>query len=329
MSATAADRDDGRRSLLLLAITASLWTVVAVSVAYTVYRYGFDWARQSGDPWNYLAAGERLNAGHPLYALSPGDRPVILMPPYWSVPLLAPPPIAAFWRPLALLGDVSMYLWGLVGLIGVVVSTVFAVRRGALPLIAILAPSLTQIATSGNFSGFLLPMLIGAWLLRDRPWLVGGLIAAGAAVKLTPAVLVLWLMVTGRWRAVGATMVVGLAILAVSLIGAGPQAFIDWLAAVPTSRPAPEALATITGLPPIAMAALLAVPVVLFWRRDRWSFGAAVVATALATPALYFTALGLLAAVPVWGDRPGAAGMMAWRPPRLSGAARSVPRRSS
>jgi hypothetical protein len=166
--------------------------------------FGFDWARTDGDPWNYLAAGERLNAGHPLYALSPGDRPVILRPPWWSVPLLAPPPIAVLWRPLALLGDASMYVWGFAGLMAVVASCVFLARRGAVYLVAIFAQPLALTALSGNFSGFLLAMLIGAWVFRDRPWVVGGLIAAAAAVKLTPIALVLWLVATGRWRAVAA-----------------------------------------------------------------------------------------------------------------------------
>jgi hypothetical protein len=52
----------------------------------------------------YLAAGERLNAGHQLYALMPGNRPVDIHPPFWTVPLLSPPPIAVLFRVPA--GDV-------------------------------------------------------------------------------------------------------------------------------------------------------------------------------------------------------------------------------
>ena len=66
------------------------------------------------DGSNYYAAGERLNAGHQLYQLQAGDRPVANsdQPNPWSAPLLSPPPIAVVWRVLALLpGDLSKYLW--------------------------------------------------------------------------------------------------------------------------------------------------------------------------------------------------------------------------
>src|SRR5450759_3186631 len=74
------------------------------------------------DAGTYRAAAERLNAGHFLYRLIPGDRPMALHPPWVTVPLLSPPPIAVLWRPLALLGDASLYLWW----IGCVAATVLA-----------------------------------------------------------------------------------------------------------------------------------------------------------------------------------------------------------
>ena len=290
------------RPTLALAIRASLLTVIVVSAIYAVWDFGFDWARPEGDPWNYLAAGERLNAGHPLYTLSAGDRPVILRPPFWSVPLLAPPPIAVLWRPLALLGDSSMFLWGFAGLIGVLASALYAARRGAYLLLAVVAQSMALVAISGNASALILPMLIGAWIVRDRPWIVGLLIAAATAVKLTPVVLIVWLIATNRWRAVGATLAWALAIGVVSLVGAGLDSWVAWIESVPSSRPSPVALSTLTGLPTVAVAALLCVPILLAWRRDRLAFAAAIIATALATPALYFTAIALLAAIPIGRD---------------------------
>ena len=257
------------RPTLALAIRASLLTVIVVSAIYAVWDFGFDWARPEGDPWNYLAAGERLNAGHPLYTLSAGDRPVILRPPFWSVPLLAPPPIAVLWRPLALLGDSSMFLWGFAGLIGVLASALYAARRGAYLLLAVVAQSMALVAISGNASALILPMLIGAWIVRDRPWIVGLLIAAATAVKLTPVVLIVWLIATNRWRAVGATLAWALAIGVVSLVGAGLDLWVAWIESVPSSRPSPVALSTLTGLPTVAVAALLCVPILLAWRRDR------------------------------------------------------------
>ena len=158
-------------------------------------------------------------------------------------------------------------------------------------------------ALSGNASSLIVPILIGTWHFRDRPWVVGTLVAIAGAVKLTPFVLVLWMIATGRWRALAATLVAGAAIFVVSLVGASPDAYADWWRSALSAAPSPNSLARATGLPTPVLAALLALPVLLAWRRDRWSFGAAIVAATLATPAFYFSAIALLAALPVWRDR--------------------------
>lgn len=188
-----------RYPLLRRAVPLILLAFIAASVVMAWRAFGLDWARPDGDPWNYLAAGEGLNAGHPLYELAPGDRPVVIVPPYWTVPLLAPPPIAVFWRPLALLGESSMLVWGLAGTIAVLGSAVFLARHSALLVVAIFAVDLSLTVLSGNGSAVVLPMLIAAWALRDRPWIVGSLIAVAGAVKLLPLLLGIWLIVTGRW----------------------------------------------------------------------------------------------------------------------------------
>jgi len=288
-----------------------LITVIAVAMVVAFRTFGLDYGRSDGDPWNYLAAGERLNAGHRLYALGPGDRHVNIVPPYWTVPLLAPPPIAVFWRPLALLGEPSMWLWGLTGLAAVAGSAVFLGFRGTpgLVLLAVTALPLALTALSGNASSFIVPILIGAWHFRDRPLVVGTLVAVAGAVKLTPFVLVLWMVATGRWRALAVTIVAGTVVLVVSFLGADAGAYADWWQSALTAEPSPTAPATLTGLPTPVLAGLLSLPVLLAWRRDRWSFSAAVVAAALATPAFYFSAWTLLAALPVWRNRPATDGL--------------------
>ena len=296
-------RATARYPLLQIVVPLVLLAFIAGSVVLAWRTFGFDWTRPDGDPWNYLAAGERLNAGHPLYELSPGDRPVVIVPPFWTVPLLGPPPIAVFWRPLAALGESSMLLWGIAGMVGVVGSAVFLARRGAFLIVAILAIDLTLTVLSGNASGLVLPMLIAAWALRDRPWIVGSLVAVAGAVKVLPLVLGIWLLVTGRRRAIAAALAVSLAIFVVSIAGAGPASFADWLQAATSAAPSPKSLAAWTGLPNWLIVVAFAVPIVLFGRRDRLSFGAAIVATAFATPAYYFSASVLLAALPVWHDK--------------------------
>lgn len=289
------------RGALWLALNAVTWTVIIVSVVVAYRTFGVGWAIQGGDAWNYLAAGERLNAGHPLYELSPGDRVVVIVPPYWSVPLLAPPPIAVLWRPLALLGEPAMTLWGAFGMLAVLGAVAYLVRRGSLTLLAALSLPVALVALSGNASAFLLLIFIGIWVFRDKPWIAGGLIAIAAAVKVTPAVLVLWLIVTGRWRAVAWTAAFGLVIFGGSLLGAGIDDYRAWLASATGAAPSPIAISSLTGIPVAWVAALLAIPILIAYRHDRWAFGFAVIAAALATPALYFTALALLAAVPIRG----------------------------
>ena len=293
-------------------VRSRLWllsaTLIVVSVWLSLQTFGFDWTRSDGDPWNYLAAGERLNADHPLYELSPGDRQVIIVPPYWSVPLLAPPPIAVVWRPLAALGPPSMWLWGLACAVSIVGSCCYLAGRGAHWFVAILATSLTLTVLSGNASAVVLPMLLGAWVFRDRPWIVGTLIAAAVAIKLTPIALVIWLAGTRRWRAIAATVAAGLTILLISILGAGIGSFTEWLAGATTAAPSPSAFATMLGVSPVSVVALFALPVLLSWGRDRPAFSAAIAAAALMTPALYFSAFALLAAaIAPWVRRPPAA----------------------
>jgi hypothetical protein len=271
-------------------------TLALVGVIVAVQAYGFGWTRLDSDPWNYLGAGERLNSGHELYALQPGDREISLRPPYWSTPLVAPPPIAVLWRPLALLGEPAMVLWGLGCLLAACGAVLYLMHHGAFVGLALLAMPLTLTAISGNFSALLIPMLLVVWACRDRPIVAGSLIAAGIMVKLTPAVFVGWLILTRRWRAAAATVVACLAIGLAALAGAGVDSWADWIRSVPGSAPSPLAISSLTGLPTVVVAGLFAVPILTSLRSDVWGFRLAVVAAALATPALYFQAIGVLAA---------------------------------
>ncbi len=277
-------------------MVASFGTFALVGIFVAAQAYGFGWTRQDSDPWNYVAAGERLNAGHDLYALQPGDREISLRPPYWSVPLVAPPPIAVVWRPLALFPDAAMNAWGLVCLLAVCASVLYLLGKGRLAGLAVLAMPLTMTGLSGNFSALMLPMVIGLWAYRDRPIVVGSLIAAAAMVKLTPAIFVVWLILTKRWRAAAVALIACVAIALIALVGAGADSWADWIKSVPNSAPSPLALASQTGLPTAVVAGLLGVPALVSLRSDIWGFRFAVVAAALATPALYFQAIAILAA---------------------------------
>ena len=271
----------------------------------------FDPSAVGGDAWNYLAAGERLNAGHELYALVPSDRYILIVPPFWTVPLLSPPTIAVLWRPLALLGESAMPLWTLAGLVATAAFAAWIVLRGstlALVLILVLSPVVGLTAISGNANAFLIPMLAYAW---RRPATGGFGVAIAAAVKVTPVLLMAWLLASRRWRSAAVAVA---AVGVVTIVGAGPGSLVAWWQGAPGSTASPLSVATTLGLSPTVVflggAAIVAVVTFLAPRREALVFGVAVGVAVATSPALYFEALGLLAvplAIAVPGRRAAAA----------------------
>jgi hypothetical protein len=61
-----------------------------------------------GGTHNYILAGLRLNAGHPLYAYDPGDPHSAWLATY---PLFSPPLIGVVFRPIVLLPANGQYIW--------------------------------------------------------------------------------------------------------------------------------------------------------------------------------------------------------------------------
>jgi len=207
------------------------------------------------DNSNYYAAGLRLNAGHPLYRLSPGDRPVPLLPPPASdAALLSPPLLAVVWRPLALLGDASMVLWGIAGaalLGGLALWMVLTGSKRRNAVIFLAAPAIALAMWSGNVNPFIISLLIGVWAAsaRGRPGIAGALLALAAGLKLTPIYLAWWFVVRRDWRALRAFVITGVALAAVSLIGAGLTNHLDYLAVIRTTAS--------SGTTPLSLAGVL------------------------------------------------------------------------
>ena len=285
--------------------------LVGIALAGVVAAYGAaGW--QAGvpgsDTWVYLAAGERVLAGHSAYALLPGDRPVTIVPPYWTVPLLAPPTTLIAWAPLARLGDASMTIWALGNLLTTIASVAWILRGrslAALGWIAILSPALGLLAFSGNVNGYILLALVAVWSLRDEPAWAGVLTAIAVALKLTPAFLLIWLAATRRWRALGAGLAAALVIALLTILVVGVDDVIEWVRTVPGSQPSPLALASLMNVPVVAVIVALTALVALVARRgdDRWAYSASIAAAALATPAFYFQAIALFAAcVAPWSN---------------------------
>lgn len=287
------------RLLGLVALAVVLGLMVTTQLIY--FGRGFI----PGDAFTYLAAGERLNAGHPLYALSPGDRPVDLNPPQWTVPLVSPPPIAVVFRPFALLGDAGAYVWWALQLLSLATALVMLGRRVPPLLLAafmfiLLIPTVYEIGV-GNLNSMILlgTILVWRYATRGPERAAGAIGAVMTAVKLTPAVLVWWLLATGRRRAFAAALVTGVVALGVSILGAGFNTHVEYLRLLASGTafaPSPLSLAgmavylgapaSVARLLPTAFAIGGLIAVLALRRRPAAAFGVAIVTMIYGSPSV-------------------------------------------
>ena len=309
-----------RRTIEIGALGVVLGLIVAVQLLY------FERGVIPGDAFSYLAAGERLNAGHQLYALVPGDRPVDLNPPLFTVPLVSPPPIAVVFRAFALLPDGSgAYAWWVCQLLALAASLVMLARRRPLLLagamLVLLIPTVYEIGV-GNLNSFLLLGSILTWRFATggRDPAAGAITAVMVAVKLTPGMLAWWLLMTGRRLGVATAIATGLVVLAASIVGAGLDSHVQYLrilgdgGSIGTSPLSLAGMARFVGVPPSianllpTMAVLAGLAgVVLLRHRPAVAFGVAIVTMLYGSPAVsinwYILLYALLAPV-AWPLRP-------------------------
>ena len=252
------------------------------------------------DAWTYLAAGERLNAGHSLYVLSPGDRAVLLDWRLSPAPLLSPPLIAVVWRPLAFFGEPAAFLWWAVCIVALLATLVLLARRApvatAVTVVVLAMPIATEVSV-GNVNSLIVPGLVCVWWLwrSGRLGWASSLAVGLAAVKVLPVFAVIWLLAVGPRRqpllaAAAAVIAIGL----ISIAGAGIQAQIDSLevlgstaiqGALPLSL---SGLAIGAGLPYGALASMAGAcaagaAVIALRRRPAASFAAAMIGMIAAT----------------------------------------------
>jgi Glycosyltransferase family 87 len=297
------------RFLRIVLVVTAFGLLAAVLVGY--FARGF----VPGDAIVYLAAGERLNAGHLLYALSPGDRIVALKPPYWTVPTLSPPFMGVLFRPLALLPpDLGAYVWWFATVSTIAATLVVLVRRiPVLTSIAVLAlgvPIVYEIGV-GNVNAFLLAGSIAIWYsaTRGHGRIAGALAAFLVMVKIWPIALVWWLVVQRRADALRAGLATGVVLVVISVLGAGIQAHFTYFqvirdtASQGTSDLSVAGLARSVGVP-AAIAGYLPWVVFLggcalawlFRARRGLSFSCAIVAMVLGSSVVNINSYALLLA---------------------------------
>jgi alpha-1,2-mannosyltransferase len=254
------------------------------------------------DTTAYLAAGERLNAGHFVYTLLPGDRFRPMAPPYWNVALLYPPLIAVLWRPLAALPAMIGY-WAFIvaDAVAILWATAYVLKGLRADTIALIAATSFAIGlevTIGNVAGFLVAGYVVCWRYRDRPW-IGLLIGFMTAIKVTPGILILWLIGQRRGKALAYCAAALLVCLAVGTLGSSFDEHLQYLDVIRTSAPQPLSLTGLTGFGPATLIAqVVGVLAVLALRgRPAWSFRVAILTMLVGSPAVGFQTPAILVAM--------------------------------
>jgi len=197
-------------SLLLLAAMLAL----ILSAAGNTLGYDFE---------AYAGAARRLINGERLYdagASAAGGFGIYLYPP----------PFAVAIAPLLLLPDaVARWVWVLaMGCCLPLGANLMPVRRDVRWKIVCLGalswPFLYSVKL-GQVGPLLFLLFAAAWRWMDRPWAVGVATAVGTLVKVQPALLGVWAVATGRWRAAAVAVGVGVAAAAAATLFTGPGAW--------------------------------------------------------------------------------------------------------
>ena len=270
------------------------------------------------DTHNYVLAGLRLNAGHPLYGYGPGDERLAWLGEA-AYPLFSPPLIAVLFRAVVLLPGQGAYIWwAAMGILELMAVLALVWRR---PLVTgvFLIPFGLFISTAmslGNVDCLVVAGLLLTWYLLvqqhdDRAALLIGFLAS---LKLTPAIFVWWLLVTRRWRGGVVAMGCGIVLALVAMLGSEPLVFVKFYEVTmanlssPVSNLGPIGIARVVGIPELAVAwlprALLVTGAALMWATRRrpglsWAIGTLLMWVGSPTVALHTPALMLVALAPV------------------------------
>jgi alpha-1,2-mannosyltransferase len=173
----------------------------------------------------YRAGGEHVLAGAPLY-----DGGVLL-----DLPFVYPPFAAVLFAPLSLLPlGLLKLIWTAAGL-GLLVYVIHrCAPRAGLPvavLLALLATALDPVRTTlylGQINIVLLALVVGDLLGRPESRWRGVGVGLAAAVKLTPLMFVVFLLVTGRRRAAVTAVVTFVAAAVVGFVVAPADSVAFW-----------------------------------------------------------------------------------------------------
>jgi hypothetical protein len=242
------------------------------------------------DANTYLAAGERLNAGHDLFSRQPGDR-AVFDEARFPAPLLSPPPIAALWRPIAAI-PFGFEAWVIACWVALLGTVAYLVLKTGIPA-ALLSLGLflangQQLAVA-NVASFFPAVLVVAWRFRASAWPGAG-VGLLSAIKFSPFAMTGW-MVGGRmWRMLAWTLVTMVVVAIIGGLGAGFDSYVEYLRIAPRIEPTATSISGLTGVSWASYAVLLGgmiLAALLGSRWPRWSFAVAVGAVTFGTPVIY------------------------------------------
>jgi hypothetical protein len=176
----------------------------------------------------YESAAQALRDGRPMYdvafSVNVGTCPgTYTYPPAFAVALL----------PWLALGEAAAGLWCLAMaacfLAGVALLPVRSDVRWLLVILAALDWPLLYAVKLGQVEPILFLLFAATWRWLDRPWVVGLATAAGALVKVQPALVGVWAAITGRWRAAWVAVAAAAAGAAVAALIAGVSAWTSYV----------------------------------------------------------------------------------------------------
>jgi alpha-1,2-mannosyltransferase len=172
----------------------------------------------------YEGAARHLVDGKPIYdnafSITVGTCPgTYTYPPAFAVALV----------PWLLFGGAAAGAWCVAMaacfLAGVALLPVRRDVRWLIVIVAALDWPLLYAVKLGQVEPILFLAFAAAWRWMDRPWAVGVATAVGTLVKVQPALLGVWAVATGRWRAAAVAVGVGMAAAAAATLFTGPSAW--------------------------------------------------------------------------------------------------------
>jgi hypothetical protein len=284
----------GRAGLPIVAVL-SIVLGVGATLAVAGDTLGFDFLA-------YHQAAERLLAGQALYDMSytqTGGFGLFYYPPTFA-PLVLP-----FG---ALSATTATWAWVVISIaafiVGVLAMPVSMAVRWTTILLAGWSFPFVYAVKLGQVGPMLFCLFALGWRWLDRPAPLGAVGALGTAIKLQPGLVLLWALLTSRFRAVAVGVIVLAALAAVTTVLAGLGPWTDFLTLIRTvSDPirtehnfTPGAIAFAAGAPPevaglIQLLSTIAVAVLfgaaIRWTTDEASYLVAVIASQLVSPILW------------------------------------------